>query len=133
MKTSISPGLDTAKNQKAMITQASRGTVTFDPVVTRDNHGVSAGLVRTFRVLCTAGAGLSSYLAWTAITTTKVFGCGGSVFDCSHALNSRWSTWFGIPVGVPAIGLYIAAFVALVFVRSEVDQRRNRAWMVVSL
>ncbi len=46
----------------------------------------------------------SCYLAWAAFTSSAVAGCGGgSVFDCSHVLHSRWSTVLTIPVSVPAI------------------------------
>ncbi len=50
----------------------------------------------------------SGYLAWAAFTSSPVAGCdGGSVFDCSHVLHSRWSTVFSIPVSVPAIATHL--------------------------
>lgn len=68
------------------------------------------------RGLCLAGLGISVYLAWTALSMTPVYGCGGGdVIDCGHVLKSKWSKVFGIPVSVPAGGLYASMLVLLGF------------------
>jgi uncharacterized membrane protein/protein-disulfide isomerase len=68
------------------------------------------------RGLCVAGLGISVYLAWTALSMTPVYGCGGGdVIDCGHVLKSKWSKVFGIPVSVPAGGLYASMLVMLGF------------------
>lgn len=68
------------------------------------------------RGLCVAGLGISVYLAWTALSMTPVYGCGGGeVIDCGHVLKSKWSKVFGIPVSVPAGGLYASMLVLLGF------------------
>ena len=68
------------------------------------------------RTLCVAGLGISVYLAWTALSMTPVYGCGGGeVIDCGHVLKSKWSKVFGIPVSVPAGGLYASMLVLLGF------------------
>lgn len=49
----------------------------------------------------------SIYLAWSSLTSSPVAGCsGGSVFDCSHVLHSRWSSVLSVPVSVPAIATH---------------------------
>ena len=63
--------------------------------------------------LIVTALGLSGYLSWAALTSSSVAGCdGGQIFDCSHVLHTKWSKVYGIPVGVPAVGLYLAALVA---------------------
>ena len=63
--------------------------------------------------LIVAALGFSGYLSWAALTSNSVAGCDGSqIFDCGHVLQTKWSKVFGIPVGVPAVGLYLAALVA---------------------
>lgn len=81
-------------------------------------RGVMIGLA------CLA-AGISGYLAWTALTATKVMGCGGDLFDCSHVLTSRWSTVFGIPVGLPAAALYVVLLASLVALPKLSTKRRQ--------
>ena len=72
------------------------------------------------RVLCVAGLSISAYLAWTALNMVQVFGCdGGSVIDCAHVLKSRWSKVLGVPVSLPACGLYASMLVMLSFVRRQ--------------
>ncbi|MFN9719532.1 MAG: vitamin K epoxide reductase family protein, partial [Planctomycetota bacterium] len=80
---------------------------------------VSGRTVWFLRGLCATGLGISAYLAWKAFRMEEVFGCGGggSVFDCSHVLTSKWSKVFGIPVSVPAAGLYASLLTLLAIVR----------------
>lgn len=78
----------------------------------------STGMVWALRCLCLTGLGISAYLAWTAINMSPVFGCGGGeIIDCGHVLNSKWSKVMGIPVSVPACGLYASLLAMLTFVR----------------
>ena len=53
-----------------------------------------------------AALGVSIYLAYAGLTGSSVAGCDGGVVDCSHVLTSRWSKAAGIPVAVPAVGLW---------------------------
>lgn len=58
-------------------------------------------------IVATIGIGVAGYLAWVGLTSSKIAGCsGGSLFDCNHVTTTKWSTVMGIPVGVPALGLY---------------------------
>lgn len=78
----------------------------------------SLRLATVCRLLCLAGLCISSYLAWTALQMQPVFGCGsGGIVDCSHVLNSRWSKVGGMPVSIPAVGLYGSLLALLSFVR----------------
>lgn len=79
------------------------------------------------RVICLFALGVSSYLAWTAFTASEVAGCSaGALFDCSHVLSSRWSKILGIPVSVPAIGMYASLLAMLLFVRRDAPAAFHR-------
>lgn len=76
---------------------------------------------------------VSTYLAWVAFSSGKVAGCGsGDLFDCSHILNSRWSTIFGMPVSVPAVLLYASAL-ALLLIPSTFQRLARFRWSLMSL
>ncbi len=74
----------------------------------------SSKLIWAMRVLCLLALGISGYLAWSAFQQSDVYGCGGgAVWDCGHVLHSRWSKWLGMPVSLPAAGVYSCLLVAL--------------------
>lgn len=76
----------------------------------------SAGRLLSLRLLCLAALLISGYLAWSAIRMQPVIGCSGSeLIDCEHVLNSRWSKVLGVPVSVPAVGLYATLLGLLAF------------------
>jgi len=79
-------------------------------------NGEKPGLwVWVLALCCVVAIGVSGYLTFATLTSSKIAGCGGnSVFDCSHVTNSKWSTWLGIPVSAMAIGSYLALSVALI-------------------
>lgn len=78
----------------------------------------SARLIWTLRAICATALCISVYLAWTAFSMGQVFGCsGGSVIDCDHVLTSHWSKVVGVPVSVPAAGLYASLIALLAFAR----------------
>jgi uncharacterized membrane protein/protein-disulfide isomerase len=90
----------------------------------------SSRFVWTLRILCVAGFSISLYLAYTAFSMGQVFGCsGGDVIDCGHVLTSHWSKVFGVPVSVPAAGLYATLISLLAFARSPGPRRlRQMVW-----
>ncbi|MEQ9407252.1 MAG: vitamin K epoxide reductase family protein [Fuerstiella sp.] len=74
----------------------------------------------TCRLLCLTALGISGYLAWTAFQATEVYGCGsGEVFDCGHVLTSQYAKVLGIPVSVPAFGMYAGLLAVLSFFRTD--------------
>ncbi len=77
---------------------------------------------------------LSTYLSWAALTSTTLFGCGsGQILDCNHVFQSKWSMAFGVPVGIPAAGLYLGMLLALlVNLVSERTKLRTVALYVVT-
>ena len=60
----------------------------------------------------------------------NVFGCsGGELIDCGHVLTSHWSKIMGIPVSVPAAGLYASLIALLAFAhRSGPESLRQLVW-----
>lgn len=88
------------------------------------------------RLLCVAALSISGYLAYAAFSQTEVIGCGGgeeSLFSCDHVLSSKYSKLFGIPVSVPAFGLYASLLGVLFFFRKGVPERLiNAGWKVLT-
>lgn len=101
------------------------------PAESRVNADLPASrLVWTLRILCVAGFSISVYLAYTAFSMGQVYGCsGGDVIDCGHVLTSHWSKVFGVPVSVPAAGLYATLISLLAFARVPGPKRlRQMVW-----
>jgi len=75
-------------------------------------------------LLCAVALAISGYLAWTAFNAKEVYGCGGGeIFDCGHVLNSQYSKIFGVPVSVPAFGLYATLLSVLTFFRPSAPEK----------
>ncbi len=84
--------------------------------LTSNGEGPPSWVIWLLRILATVATGTSAYLAWAAMQSTGVVGCGAaSVFDCDVVFHSRWSTVLGIPVSIPATLLYGVVFVLLLF------------------
>ncbi len=89
-------------------------------------------VVRVVQSTSVLGLCLSVYLAWVAISSGKVAGCGsGNVFDCSPILNSHWSTVFGIPVSIPATLLY-ATIIAISIIPEKSKQASQTKWSLIT-
>ncbi|WP_286177970.1 vitamin K epoxide reductase family protein [Rhodopirellula sp. JC639] len=75
----------------------------------------------------------SGYLAWSSLTSSPVAGCsGGSVFDCSHVLHSRWSSVLSVPVSIPAVVTH-AVVLSLLLSRPPTDSMQSVRWNAVGL
>lgn len=75
---------------------------------------VSVARFTAMVVVALAGLALTTYLGWASMTSSKIVGCGsGQIFDCGHVMQTKWSSAFGIPVGVPAAGLYLTILASL--------------------
>ena len=96
------------------------------------SHVPSPKIIWTLRLLCAVALGVSGYLAYTGLTGSKIAGCGGGVWDCDHVTKSRWGTWFGIPVGLTACGMYAVCLAGLSFANSQVTSLRKTAWAVMT-
>lgn len=83
------------------------------------------------RLLLVGAISLSVYLAWTALSGGAVAGCGPNE-ACSEVLGSRWAYWFGVPVSLLGLPVYIALLTA----SFSLDPRvvpvfRQRAWLTI--
>jgi uncharacterized membrane protein/protein-disulfide isomerase len=90
----------------------------------------SGRFVWSLRLICALALGISVYLAWTAFMMGNVYGCsGGDLIDCEHILTSHWSKVVGVPVSVPAAGLYASLIALLAFARHRGPERlRQLVW-----
>lgn len=105
--------VDSSPRQTAVCSSEWKGSDVGD--------GQDSQLPRVMIVVALIGLvalGITSYLGWVALNSSKVAGCGGgSIFDCNDVINSRWSRWLGIPVSFVAFGMY-ATMIASVAVGS---------------
>jgi uncharacterized membrane protein/protein-disulfide isomerase len=77
--------------------------------------------------------GISLYLLFVSISLRGPVGCGASS-SCEQVLNSRWSTWLGLPVSAAGAAVYLVLLVATFFVRSGTSPTwRRRAWKGLAL
>ncbi|TWT98768.1 vitamin K epoxide reductase family protein [Neorhodopirellula pilleata] len=90
--------------------------------------------VTTLLATCISVAiGTSSYLLWTHLTSSPIAGCGSGDgwIDCEGVARSRWSVWFGVPVSLLALAIYVAMAASLVV--ASLDRfsrpRREIAWI----
>ena len=91
----------------------------------------------TLRGLTLAACAAAAYLGWIALGAgaDALLGCGGlPQFDCDHVLGSPWSRWFGLPVSIPAAGVYGMMFAATWLLAPRRPVRLRRAgWGVLVL
>ncbi len=86
------------------------------------------------RVLALVAAALAGYLLWVSVHHgATLAGCtddGG--FGCDAVLSSRWSSWLGLPVGLPAVIVYLALFFALLGIGPLAAERtQHDAWRIL--
>lgn len=83
----------------------------------------------TVSLIAALGAlALSVYLAFVSLALgVAPAGCGGES-GCGQVLASRWSQWFGLPVSLPAAGLYLAMIALLVLTQRDSQTVRYAAW-----
>lgn len=94
------------------------GVGTSDVLSSNSTELPSVRFVWSLRLICAVAMGISLYLAWTAFRMGNVYGCSsGDVIDCEHVLTSHWSKVLGVPVSVPAAGLYASLIALLGFAR----------------
>src|SRR5438045_341003 len=92
----------------------------------KQDANLHPGTLVLMRVLAVAALLLAAYLASIALSGSRVAGCGPES-GCDQVLQSRWSKWFGIPVSLPAIGLYLAVilFLGRLGPKKPVEQQRQ--------
>jgi uncharacterized membrane protein len=79
------------------------------------------------RILALVALALTGYIFWTTISeSAQLAGCGeGS--GCDAVLQTRWSSWFGLPVSTAAFFVYGAIFVLTFFVSND----RSPGWIAL--
>lgn len=98
------------------------------------HNGAVAPWIWILAICCIVAISISGYLTWVSFTSSKIAGCGGGVFDCSHVTTSKWSMWMGVPVSLLAIGSYLWLATALVFAVFQTSPIVKRfAWTAVMI
>jgi protein-disulfide isomerase/uncharacterized membrane protein len=84
-------------------------------------------VVWVIRLAALIALAVSGYLAFISLQSGgPAIGCGGLPhFDCQHVLASRWSSWMGMPVSLPAVGVY-----ALLLAVTFAIRRQSPPWLV---
>ncbi len=75
--------------------------------------------------------GFSVYLMFHWASGTKVVGCDGTLFNCDHVLNTKWASWFGMPVSGLAVANYAVLLTALVLAQFGTPKQRKWSWSMV--
>jgi len=124
-----------AENQPA-ISAKSKAVAVLNWLL-RDMKSLPRWPVISVLALCISVAiGTSSYLLWTHVTSSPIAGCGsgGGWVDCEGVAGSRWSVWFGIPVSLLALGIYIGMAAVLIVATSDRFSRplRKIGWTAVT-
>jgi uncharacterized membrane protein len=94
----------------SMARKASRKKEPAARQIDQTPDGIRGWVLFATRALLLLAAAISLYLAWWSLKGHPVPGCGPQS-GCREVLHSRWAYWLGIPVSVPATGLYVATFV----------------------
>lgn len=116
------------------IPQAAGGAGTYKPAAYGAEPAFNAPVRWTLCVLAWLAFGVTSYLAWSAITQTPVLGCAvGSQSGCDLVLSSKWSRWLEIPVSVLGLACYatLATLSLFLGVRNAVANRWSTTLFVM--
>ncbi|HMO14755.1 MAG TPA: vitamin K epoxide reductase family protein [Pirellulaceae bacterium] len=91
------------------------------------------GITWLITLISLIALGIAGYLSYFGFTASAVAGCGGSVFDCTHVLTSKWSKIFGIPVSAPAFAIYLCLLVSAWAPRFVASERKRSFALFVLL
>lgn len=92
---------------------------------------ISSTVLLFARLLLAVAIGISLYLAWTSLSGKAVAGCGPNE-PCNEVLGSRWAYWFGLPVSLLGLPVYIALFTASFMLDPRMALAfRQRAWQII--
>ena len=85
------------------------------------------------RLVALAATILAAYLGWHSLQSGPIAGCdAGSTFSCDELLQSNWSRWFGIPVGILAVPIYGSIFAITWFLgRKSPPGVRQLGWILL--
>lgn len=91
----------------------------------------SPRIVLAIRILSLGALAVALYLAYAGLTAQLPAGCGEGG-GCDSVLTSRWSKIGGLPVSVPAAGVYLLVFIGSFFIGPHrADHNRREFWQVL--
>ena len=79
------------------------------------------------RILAFIALVLAAYLAWHSVNKDAVLAGCGQGSGCEEVLQTKWSSWFGLPVSFGALAAYFAIFVLTFLIAPD----RPKAWMAL--
>lgn len=83
------------------------------------------------RSLLLVALGVDLYLAWVSLSGGSVAGCGPES-NCGTVLGSRYAYWLGVPVSLPALGVYGAMLLtSLGLGPSTPPAKQKSAWLIL--
>ncbi len=91
-------------------------------------------LIWLARLVALLAVCIAGYLLWASLVGgARLAGCGDDGgLGCESVLSSRWSNWLGIPVGLPAVLVYLTLLAALLGIGPMASQRTERdAWRIL--
>ncbi len=122
-------------NFERIVTPALKRSLLQQPQESTDEMP-GRGWIFVLSIICLIAMTVSAYLAWVALTSSKIAGCGsGGLFDCGHVISSRWSLWMGVPVSLLSLALY-ALMAGALYISGSSRFRvpvRRAAWSMVTL
>ena len=103
---------------------ASFGYLAAEAELARMDKNMKRSLL-IIRILAAVALALSAYILWTSLSqTAELAGCGeGS--GCETVLQTKWSSWFGLPVSAAALLVYGSILVITFFVSTD----KTSAWL----
>lgn len=77
---------------------------------------------------------IASYLLWHALNANSTLaGCGGEGAGCDEVLQTRWGSWFGIPVSAGGWLTYAAIFGLSILMRKQATRGQWSALLALSV
>ena len=70
---------------------------------------------------------LAAYITWTSLNKEAVLAGCGEGSGCEAVLQTKFSSWFGLPVGFGALAVYEGIFVLTFFIASD----KQKPWILL--
>ncbi len=84
--------------------------------------------LRIMQILAFIATVLAAYIAWTSWNDeAQLAGCGEGT-GCEAVLQTKWSSWFGLPVSTGAVGVYGSLFILTLLIAGKAKKNH---WLLL--